>query len=363
MSKNKDFKKDFKLVFKKSTAMAIALSFLLAAGCNKKIVESTSESTTNTTTIETTNETNETTAVVNNNVLKYEEEANKFYEENRDFFVKEYGTDKDLAVKDINNTILVITNDSETITNEDLGKTFDAMDRMFMPTDVRQNAGNYMTEEPLDDSEHLPNLSRYVQNDEAKDIINTNTIVINNLVDALNSGDLDKIAQARKDLLARVAYIEKEHDDLLKDLGEISDGDEYTLNLSFKGLVDLGGVLVLNGRLTYTYNGDEQTIALIPNAYEAAVLEAYRSGQENNVPYDTQFDTTTNTTINGRNVEYLGADGFEKDFVPVSEKERIEDTLAITKYKEAIYMLEGKFANISAEYYSLNSDCITKTLQ
>lgn len=356
MSKNKDFK----LVFKKSTAMAIALSFLLAAGCNKKIVESTSESTTNTTTIETTNETNETTAVVNNNVLKYEEEANKFYEENRDFFVKEYGTDKDLAVKDINNTILVITNDSETITNEDLGKTFDAMDRMFMPTDVRQNAGNYMTEEPLDDSEHLPNLSRYVQNDEAKDIINTNTIVINNLVDALNSGDLDKIAQARKDLLARVAYIEKEHDDLLKDLGEISDGDEYTLNLSFKGLVDLGGVLVLNGRLTYTYDGDEQIIALIPNAYEAAVLEAYRSGQENNIPYDTK--EIDGAIVNGRYVEYLGADGFEKDFIPVYGKEEIEDTLAITKYKEAIAMLESKFSNISAEYYSLNSDCITKTL-
>lgn len=355
--------KDFKLVVTKAVAATMTLVCMITAGCNKKIVETSSESSSyeTTTTTTTTTEPTQSSAVVNSNVLKYEEEANKFYEDNKDFFIKEFGTDKDLAITAINNTILVLTNDSETITNEELGKTFDAMDRMFMPTDVRQNAGNYMTEEPLDQSKKLPDLSRYILNEKAKEIVNANTIIINNFVDALNSGDTERIEKARKDLLERVAYIEDEHDDCLKDLGETSMGDEYALNMSFKGIVDLAGVLVVNGRLTYIdKNGVEKTRALIPNAYESAVLEAYREGTENNIPYDTKL--IDDVTVTGRYVKYLGADGFEDIFVSVSEKDKIEDDLAITKYKDAIYMLEGKYSNISAEYYALNSDCYTKTL-
>ena len=40
----------------------------------------------------------------------------------------------------------------------------------------------------------------------------------------------------------------------------------------------------------------------------------------------------------------------------------IEDTLAITKYDEAVIAMENEFSRISTEYYELNGNCDTKTL-
>ena len=131
--------------------------------------------------------------------------------------------------------------------------------------------------------------------------------------------------------------------------------------MSFKGLVNLGGSLVTNGVLKYTdKNGVDQTMFLIADAYGAAVLNAFRFGDEQNIPYDTK--EIDGAIVNGRYIEYLGPDGFEKKFVTLAEKDTIEDTLAITKYDEVIYNMESEYSRISTEYYALNSDCNTKTL-
>ena len=357
--------KESSIKLNKKQVMALAVAALLVmngTACGKKLTDDTtmSQTTTTASTTTTTTSTPETTVVTSS--IKYEEEANKLYEDNKDFFVRQYGNDKEYAIKEINNIMLVITNDSETITNEDLRNTFYAMDNIFMPVNVIQQAGNYMTDEALDnDIPNVPNLGRYIEDDRAKQIINDNNAIVNNFINAMNNGTDEEKAKARELVLKRVIYFEENHDDILKELGELSNGDELALNMSFKGLVNLGGSLVTNGVLNYTdKNGVDQTMFLIADAYGAAVLNSFRFAEEEGLPYDTK--EIDGAMVNGRYIEYLGPDGFERKFVTIAEKNTIEDTLAITKYDEVIYNMESEYSRISTEYYSLNSDCNTKTL-
>ena len=193
----------------KKQVMALSLAALLAmngTACSKKIVDETTTSETTISTTTTTLATYEPTTVETVSELKYNEEANKLYEDNKEFFVRQYGEDKEYAVKEINNIILVLTNDSETITNEDLRNTFYAMDNIFMPTYVIQTAGNYVTDEPLDYIENAPNLGRYIQDTRAQQIINDNNAILNNFINAMNNGTDEEKENARDLVLKRVIY-------------------------------------------------------------------------------------------------------------------------------------------------------------
>ena len=357
INKNNDIK------MTKKQLMALALAFSMAgsvAACKKteETVPTTSyvAPTTTTTTVETTIETEPT---IIENGLVYEEEANSFYDDNEAFFVNQYGEDRETAIKEINNTILVLTNNSETITNEDLRNTFYAMDNMFMPTNVIQAAGNYVNGEPIESFENVPNLGKYIMDEQAKKIINDNTAIINNFIDAMNNGTDEEKEAARNLLLQRVVLVEQNLDEYYY-LGELSNGDELALNMSNKGLVNLAGSLVQNGVLNYTdQNGVDQTMFLIADTRGAAILNTFRFAEEEDTPYDTQTITVdgVQTTVNGRYVEYLGADGFVREFITLAEKNTIEDTLAITKYDEAVNYIENEYSQISSEYYALNEDC------
>lgn len=372
-------KKNMLVKLSEKELLSLALAFAMAtsmAGCKKDETKTTvptnaTSITTVETTATTTTTTTETSETVSETGLKYEEEANSFYESNEAFFVNEYGNDRDYAIQEINNTILVLTNDSETISNEDLRNTFYAMDNMFMPTNVIQAAGNYVTGEPIEDIENVPNLARYIQDDQAKEIINDNTVIINNFIDAMNNGTEEEKEIARNLVLQRVITIEENHDDTLMDLGELSNGDELALNMSYKGLVNLGGTLVQNGVLNYTdANGVEQTMFLIPDIRGGAILDTFRFAEQdarvNNTPvqYDSQIVNMNGaqTTVYGFTVTYLDEDGFNTEFVSREERETIEDTLAITKYDEAVVMIENEFSQISTVYYELSEDCDSYTL-
>ena len=123
-------------------------------------------------------------------------------------------------------------------------------------------------------------------------------------------------------------------------------------------------------KLTYTsyrykdVNGVEQTMFLIPDTRGAAIINTFAFAEEDGIPYDTKEITENGekVLVNGRYVEFLGANGFERQFVPVAERNTILDTLAITKYNEATEYLENDLSRLSSEYYSLNGDCDTKTL-
>ena len=165
---------------KKKELLSLVLAFTMAgsvAACKKndQTVPTTSytEPTSVTTTAETTVAPSETTVSTG---LLYEEEANNFYDANEAFFINEYGEDKEYAIKEINNAILVLTNQSETITNEDLRNTFYALDNMFMPTNVIQAAGNYITEEPIETVQNVPSLGRYIEDEQARTIINDKSL-------------------------------------------------------------------------------------------------------------------------------------------------------------------------------------------
>ncbi len=349
---------------------ALVLAFTMAgsiSACkkNNKTVATTTTAETKST-IETTVPTTKETTVVETTTttVDYKDEATSFYEANEAFFINEYGNDKEYAINELNDIILVLTNNSETITNEDLRNAFYAMDNMFMPTNVIQAAGNYITEEPIEHVENVPNLGRYIQDDQAKKIINENTAIVNNFINAMNNGTDEEKANAKTLLLQRVATIEENLDEYYY-LGELSNGDELALNMSMKGLVNLAGSLVENGVLNYTdVNGNGQIIFLIPDARGAAIINTFAFAEEDGIPYDTKEITENGekVLVNGRYVEFLGANGFERQFVPVAERNTILDTLAITKYNEATEYLENDLSRLSSEYYSLNGDCDTKTL-
>lgn len=316
------------------------------------IIETTVETTTKATTT-TAATTTESTVVENK--LKYLDEAESFYEANKEFFVNEYGNDKEYAVKEINDIILVITNDSETLTNEELREAFYAMDCIFMPTNVIQASGNYITGEPVEKIENVPNLARYIQDDQAKAVVNENTAVINNYINALNNGNDEERAKAKELLLQKTVTNEQNLDEYYY-LGEISNGDELALNMSMKGLVNLSGSVVENGVVKFKdANGVDQIIFLIPDTRGAAIINTFAFAEEDGIPYDTK--EIDGATVNGRYVEFLGANGFEREFITVAERNTILDTLAITKYNEATEYLQNDFSRISSEYHLLNPDC------
>ena len=349
----------FKLTKKQILATILAFSMATSLGACKR-AEKKADVTTTETTVETTvtpTTTPSTDPVV---IVDYEAEANKLYEENKEFFINQYGNDKEYAIKEITNTILVITNNSETITNEDLRNTFYAMDNMFMPTNVIQTAGNYITDEPIEYIANVPNLATYIEDDQAQEIVNENTAIVNEFIDSMNNGTEKEKEDARILVLQKAATLEEELDEK-NQLGELSNGDELAINMSNKGIINLAGSLVVNGVLNYTdRNGVNQTIFLIPDTYGAAVLNTFRFAEEAGAPYDTM--EIDGVIVNGRYIEYLGPDGFEKKFVTQAEKNTIEDTLAITKYDEAVTALENEYSRISTEYYMLNNDCKTLTI-
>ena len=344
----------------KGKMLALALAFTMGAtglaGCKKNA--ETSQTTISETTVATT--TTETTVETTATEVSFVEEANKIYEANKEFFVNQYGENKDYAIKEINNTLLVLTNNSKTITNEDLRNTFYAMENMFMPTNVIQGAGNYITGEPVEHIENVPSLGEYVQDKQARKIINDNTAIINNFINALNNGTDEEKANARTLLLQRVVT-EEENLDEYYHLGELSNGDELALNMSNKGLVNLAGSLVKNGVLFYTdAKGVDQVKPLIPDMRAAAIINAYVFGEQDGIPYDTK--EIDGVTVNGRFVEYLGADGFVREFISQTEYKSIRDAIAVIKYEEAVTRMENEYSRISTEYYELNGNCDTKTL-
>ena len=344
----------------KGKMLALALAFTMGAtglaGCKKNA--ETSQTTISETTVATT--TTETTVETTATEVSFVEEANKIYEANKEFFVNQYGENKDYAIKEINNTLLVLTNNSKTITNEDLRNTFYAMENMFMPTNVIQGAGNYITGEPVEHIENVPSLGEYVQDKQARKIINDNTAIINNFINALNNGTDEEKANARTLLLQRVVT-EEENLDEYYHLGELSNGDELALNMSNKGLVNLAGSLVKNGVLFYTdAKGVDQVKPLIPDMRAAAIINAYVFGEQDGIPYDTK--EIDGVTVNGRFVEYLGADGFVREFISQTEYKSIRDAIAVIKYEEAVTRMENEYSRISSEYYALNGNCDTKTL-
>lgn len=360
-------KNNFNKIFNlnKKQAGALVLAFTMAgslAACKKDEKNTVPTTTTSYTTVAepvvttTTAPTTvaETTQVVDPATM-YIDEANSFYDENEAFFVNEYGNDREYAIRELNNIILVLTNNSETITNEDLRDAFYAMDNMFMPTNVIQAAGNYIVGEPVEPVENVPNLGRYIMDDQAKAIINDNTAIVNNFVNAMNNGTDEEKENAKTLLLQRVITVEQNLDEYYY-LGEISNGDELALNMSMKGLVNLAGSLCVNGVLNYTdANGVDQTMFLIPDGRGAAILNTFMFAEQDGAPFDTMV--IDGVTVNGRYIEYLGPDGFVREFVSQAEKNTIEDTLVITKYNETVEYLENDLSRISSEYYSLNGDC------
>lgn len=364
--KNSNMEKINLLKIKKEIiALALAASMTGSmAGCKKAEVDPgisviTNPTTTTTTTVAPTETTAATTVTPT-----YETEANALYEEYKAYFQNQYGENKEYAIKEIKNVIMILSNKSETITNEDLRNAFYAIDNMFMPTNVIQAAGNYITGEAVEHVENVPSLGRFIQDPQARTIINENTCMVNNFIDAMNNGTPEAKEAAKILLLQRVATIERDLDEYYH-LGELSNGDELALNESNKGLVNLAGSLCENGVLKYTdeEEGVKQTIFLIPDTYGAAVLNTFRLAEAEGTPYDTQTIKVDGkkTTVNGRYVEYLGPKGFTRKFVTLAEKNTIEDTLAITKYDEAIYALQSEYSRISTEYYKLNNGC-EKTL-
>jgi hypothetical protein len=343
-----------------SLILAFTMASSLVACSDSKDTTTTTTGSTTTTAVETTIEstTVETTLATETAVveeLKYEKEANDFYNENKDYFVNQYGNNKEYAIKEINDAILVLTNESETVTNEDLRNTFYALDNMFMPLNVTQAAGNYITNEPIEKVENVPNLSRYISDPQAQKLINENTIIINNFINALNSGNKDEMDKAKKLLLQREITMEENLDEYYY-LGELSNGDELALNYSNKALTNLAGSLVKNGVLNYTdKNGVEQTMFLIPDTRGAAILNTFRFAEEAGAPFDE--DNINGVKVYGRYIEYLGANGFVKEFVTQAEKNTLEDTLVITKYDEVIRYMQNEYSRLSAEYHALNSDC------
>ena len=246
--------KDIKVTKKELLALALAFSMAGSISACKK-AEPTYETTVVPTTVETTVET-----TVDTIDPYFEEEAKKFYESNKDFFVNQYGDNKEYAIRDIKNTILVITNNSETVTNQDLNSAFKSMSNMIMPTNVIQAAGNYMTNEPIEHVENVPNLGIFVEDEQARKIVGENTAVINNFINAMNDGTDEEKDLARKLLLQRIITVEENLDEYYY-LGETSLGDELVLNMSNQALTNLSGTLVHNGVLEYTdKNGVDQTM-------------------------------------------------------------------------------------------------------
>ena len=344
--------KKFTMLKRQAITLAVvsAMGLTGLTGCKKaEPSESTVEST-----IETTVELPTEPTVT---VADMTTEANKLYEENKEFFINLYGEDKEAAIKDLNNALLVLTNNAKNINDEDLRKAFYALDNIFMPTNVIQAAGNYLTNQEVEHVDKLPDLGQYVKDNEAKAIISVNTEIINNFIGALNNGTEEEKANARILLLQRVATIEENLDEYYY-LGELSTADELALNMSNKGLVNLTGSLVVNGVLNYTdANGVNQTRFLIADTRGAAILNTFRLAEADGAPFDTKV--IDGATVNGRYVEYLGPNGFEREFITQAEKNTIEDTLAITKYDEATVMLEN---NIADQNNDMTDGCNSKTL-
>ena len=339
----------------KKQLMAVILTFALGftglTGCKKNTDSSeTSFEPTTTTTIEATEPSSEPT------VANMMDEANSLYEANKEFFVNQYGDDKEAAIKDINNALLILSNNAKDINDEDLRYAFYALDNMFMPTNVIQAAGNYYTGKEYEHIDNIPNLGVYVKDDAARAIIIDNTDKINEFINALNNGTEESKDAARKELLERVIDIQLNLNKYYY-LGELSTGDELALNMNFKGLVNLTGSLVVNGVVHYVdKDGIENEIPLIADTRSAAILNTFRFAEIDGAPFDTM--EIDGAIVNGRYIEYLGPNGFEREFVTQAEKNRIEDTLAITKYDEATVLIENKIAEQNNDL----PDCEPKTL-
>lgn len=342
----------------KKQLMAVILTFALGvtglAGCKKNTDSSeTSFEPTTTTTIEATEPTETSSEPTVANMM---DEANTLYEANKEFFVNQYGDDKETAIKDINNALLILSNNAKDINDEDLRYAFYALDNMFMPTNVIQAAGNYFTGKEYEHIDNIPNLGVYVKDNAARAIIIDNTDKINKFINELNNGTEESKEAARKELLESVVDIETNLNKYYY-LGELSTGDELALNMNFKGLVNLTGSLVVNGVVHYVdKDGIENEIPLIADTRSAAILNTFRFAEIDGAPFDTM--EIDGAIVNGRYIEYLGPNGFEREFVTQAEKNRIEDTLAITKYDEATVLVENKIA----EQNNYLSDCEPKTL-
>lgn len=334
------------------TALAIALA---GTSCAKKVENTTGSdvTTATTTTVESTIESSEPT--VSNTTLAYETEAKSLYEENKAFFDKQFGNDKDLAIYSINNVITVLKNESY-LETEALREAFNNMEYMFYPTNLAQGIGNYKTGEPVEQIEKLPDLSIFVKDKGAKRVINENNIIMNDVVESLNSGDKEKIDYSLDRLLRRIVFVENGLDETYQ-FGERD--FEIPLNMSDRALIYAGGVYVFDGRLYYTDKDVEQVKYLVPDARDAAIIDAFYFNQIDGVEYEE-------ADVNGvRAKGYLifipGYD--EPQFITEAEYNKILNDLAVTKYNKVITDQEETLSNKSAEYYNRVGNCVpTPTL-
>ena len=152
------------------------------------------------------------------NTLKYQKEAESFYEDYQEFFKDYYdntANPKEEILKDINNVIMMVQNNykdengNSLISEPDLRRAFRLIQDSAISIEYLQSLGNYVSGVENDVIiNKLPDFSRFVLNESVKEQLEKGNLIKENLRIALNSKNKEEIEKAKQALIDYVIEIE-----------------------------------------------------------------------------------------------------------------------------------------------------------
>lgn len=293
--------------------------------------------------------------------LKYQTEAESFYEDYQDFFKDYYdntANPKEEILKDINNVIMMVQNNykdengNSLISEPDLRRAFRLIQDSAMSIEYLQSLGNYVSGVENDVIiNKLPDFSRFVLNESVKEQLEKGNLIKENLRIALNSKNKEEIEKAKQALIDYVIEIEFYYTKDKSNTGELPSQsvEEYLILAKNLGLEQAlvrfleDGVLIFDDKEN---NNSNQKLKIGSNSEEDQIISTFETAylDENFVFEEKQTITTdengNQSIIIEKGITVVFFDG-SKRFVSIREYESLKDKISIYKLTDKMLHIEN----------------------
>lgn len=295
------------------------------------------------------------------NTLKYQKEAESFYEDYQDFFKDYYdntANPKEEILKDINNVIMMVQNNykdengNSLISEPDLRRAFRLIQDSAISIEYLQSLGNYVSGVENDVIiNKLPDFSRFVLNESVKEQLEKGNLIKENLRIALNSKNKEEIEKAKQALIDYVIEIEFYYTKDKSNTGELPSQsvEEYLILAKNLGLEQAlvrfleDGVLIFDDKEN---NNSNQKLKIGSNSEEDQIISTFETAylDENFVFEEKQTITTdengNQSIITEKGITVVFFDG-SKRFVSIREYESLKDKISIYKLTDKMLHIEN----------------------
>ena len=295
------------------------------------------------------------------NTLKYQKEAESFYEDYQDFFKDYYdntANPKEEILKDINNVIMMVQNNykdengNSLISEPDLRRAFRLIQDSAISIEYLQSLGNYVSGVENDVIiNKLPDFSRFVLNESVKEQLEKGNLIKENLRIALNSKNKEEIEKAKQALIDYVIEIEFYYTKDKSNTGELPSQsvEEYLILAKNLGLEQAlvrfleDGVLIFDDKEN---NNSNQKLKIGSNSEEDQIISTFETAylDENFVFEEKQTITTdengNQSIIIEKGITVVFFDG-SKRFVSIREYESLKDKISIYKLTDKMLHIEN----------------------